>query len=77
MSKLNDLQTGKKARVKRIDGDCERLMELGFTAGAVTEPLFCAPAFSKKRTAMRAYLVCGTVIALRAEDAERIVVEII
>ncbi len=76
MIKLNDLQLGKEARVKRIDGDCERLMELGFTAKAVVKPLFCAPVLRKGKKGMRAYLVRGAVIALRAEDAERIVVEL-
>lgn len=72
MIKLSELHTGEKAVVKRIDGDCERLKELGFTLNATVEVLFCAPTLRKKNNGMKAYSVRGAVIALRTLDAERI-----
>lgn len=46
-----------------------RLLDLGFTPGARVQCLFSAPSGSP-----RAYMIRGTVIALRSGDAENITV---
>ena len=44
-----------------------RLGELGFASGSEVRPLFRAPSGDPT-----AYAVCGTVVALRRQDAEKI-----
>lgn len=77
MIRLCDLNIGEEARVIYINGDSERLMDLGFTMGATVVPLMRAPALVHKENAMTAYSVRSTAIALRREESERIMVEII
>ena len=69
---LDSIGIGLTVRVAAVKGEDimrRRLMELGFTPGAVTIPL--ASATSGDPTA---YWIRGTVIALRAEDAANIIV---
>ena len=47
-----------------------RLLDLGFVPGGEVVPLYAAPLGDP-----RAYLVCDTVIALRARDAATVAVE--
>lgn len=75
MMKLCDAKNEKQARIVSIEDGGEHLLELGFTENGIVVPLFYAPHFKNKRRAMRAYLVRSSVIAIRQEDAERIVVE--
>ncbi|MDO4544456.1 MAG: FeoA family protein [Clostridia bacterium] len=71
MKPLNQLGVGQEGIVSDFIADdaltC-RLNELGMTRGSLIRCLFCAPC---KR--LRAYLVCGAIVALRNEDAARIV----
>lgn len=64
---LDQLQLGGKAIVTKLNSGAKikrRLLDLGFTPGAVTEAVLLSP--GKDPTA---YLIRGTVIALRSEDA--------
>ena len=70
--KLSQLRPGKTARILCLEGESEtntRLTELGFYPGQSVEALFSAPSGDPV-----AYLVQGTVIALRAAQAEKIAV---
>lgn len=65
ISSLNDITDGSFARVRRVvlDGALGmRLRDLGFVNGAKVQPLFSG-------NGIRAYGLCGTVIALRDKDA--------
>lgn len=67
---LCDLKIGQAGRVISVTGEeamRRRLMELGFTPGAAVTPILSA-AFGDPT----AYLIRGTVIALRAADARKI-----
>ena len=64
---LCDMSTGQRARVVGVPGNgamSRRLLDVGFTPGAAVTCLFQAPCGDP-----RAYLVRGTVIALRNADA--------
>ena len=75
MMKLCNAKNKKQVRIVRVEDDGEHLLELGFTENGIVKPLFYAPYFKNEKRAMRAYLVRSSVIAIRQEDAERIVVE--
>ena len=65
------LRPGEAARVARLEiapGMRRRLLDLGFTEGTKVRCLFDAPGRDPK-----AYWVRGAIIALRREDAARIV----
>ena len=65
------LRPGEAARVARLEivpGMRRRLLDLGFTEGTKVRCLFDAPGGDPK-----AYWVRGAIIALRREDATRIV----
>ena len=67
---LARLPVGETAVIASLDADlpaCRRLHELGFGAGHEIRPLFRAPCGDPT-----AYAVCGTVVALRKQDAEKI-----
>jgi ferrous iron transport protein A len=69
---LNDLAVGQSARITRLDADAgfgRRLLDLGFTVGERVACLFSAPSGEP-----RAYLLCGTVIALRRENAKGVII---
>ena len=71
-STLNNLEKGGIAQVSdlKIQGELrQRLMDMGITPGTGIECLFSSP---KKQ--ISAYLVRDSVIALRCEDAEGIVI---
>lgn len=68
--RLSDLSIGEECRISAIDIDGlmrRRLMDLGFVPGTKVECLRRSPAGDPT-----AYLVRGTVIALRKEDAARV-----
>ena len=67
---LARLPVGETAVIAALDHTlpaCRRLHELGFAPGGEIRPLFRAPCGDPT-----AYAVCGTVIALRKQDAEKI-----
>ncbi len=69
---LDHLPTGRKATVSRLlapQGEQLRLMELGFIPGRTVSALQAAPWGDPV-----AYAVCGAVIALRRDDASRILI---
>ena len=70
---LNKLKPGSIARVYELKSEGairQRLQDLGVIPGASIECLY-----SSKGGAISAYQVCGSVIALRCEDAENILTE--
>ena len=73
MSDFTLASAGQKACiVARLEGGdpvCRRLVDLGVTEGAPIRLLFTAPSGSPM-----AYLIRGTVIALRKCDAQKIIV---
>lgn len=73
MRDLSALSIGAFSHIKDIQARGSlgrRLMDLGFTRGARVTCLFSAPG-----RGMRAYLIRGTVIALRKKDAKSILLE--
>ena len=71
--RLSALVAGQGAVIKEITGNesmRRRLIDLGFDAGATVLCLFCAPLNDPS-----AYLIKGSVIALRKEDAHGIILE--
>ena len=68
---LNKLETGSTATVYELKSQGairQRLQDLGMIPGTSIECLY-----SSKGRAISAYFVCGSVIALRYEDAKNIV----
>lgn len=64
---LNELSAGESARIIKINEKCGcrfRLMDLGFTCDSDVSPVWIG---AKKN--ITAYLIKGTIIALRSEDA--------
>lgn len=64
---LNQLPTGKRARVVRLSDECamrDRLQDLGLLPGGHVTALMRSPLGDPT-----AFLICGAVIALRWEDA--------
>ena len=73
--RLSDTEIGKCYKILSLsceDERKERLNALGFIPGATIKTALKSP-FGKPS----AYLVCGTLIALRDEEAEQIYVEVI
>lgn len=71
--KLAEMPLRKKCIVKCIQGgtlDKRRLYDLGFFEGSSIEPLY-----ESHGGGTVAYLVKGTIIALRKEDAENIIIQ--
>lgn len=69
---LNQLPVGKAAKVIALISngpERRRILDLGITEGTRVEPLFPSPSGNPV-----AYLIRGAVIALRAEDASRVMV---
>ena len=70
---LCDLKKGERAVIKKVNNMvplCRRLFDIGFVEGTVAECVRISPAGDPK-----AYLVRGTVTALRNKDAAKIVGE--
>lgn len=70
---LNKISKGEKAKVIDIAAKSDtkrRMMDLGIIKGTVIEKLYTSPSGSPS-----AYLIRGTVIALRDEEAQSIIVE--
>ena len=75
MIPLNKLPIGKKCVVKKLNSDGlirRRLLDLGLIDSTVVESLHKSPSGDPT-----AYLIRGTVIALRTEIASTILVEIL
>ena len=71
---LDNLKNGCEAKVINIKTDAalkQRLMEIGFVNGAIVKAIHKSPSGNPK-----AYLIKGTVIALRNTDASAIFVEV-
>ena len=70
---LDRLKEGQRATVSALlapAGEQRRLLELGFVPGRAVAALQAAPWGDPV-----AYAVCGSVIALRRADAQRIIVQ--
>ena len=70
---LSDLKLGKKARVLFIYDDIpdrQRLFDLGIVKGTIIEALYKSPSGNPV-----AYLIRGTVFALRNDTAKKITIE--
>lgn len=70
---LDKIMLGNKARIINVNGDAEikrRLLDLGIAPNSIIKSEFKSP-FNDPV----AYLIKGTTIALRLEDARNIVVE--
>jgi len=68
---LSKIKIGEKAKVVRLESnDKQRLVDLGIIEGTEIEVLYKSP-FGNPT----AYLIRGTVFALRDDTAEKIVVE--
>ena len=68
---LNKIKPGEKVKVIRLDNkDRQRLFDLGIVEGTKIEVLYTSP-FGNPT----AYLIRGTVFALRNETTEKIIVE--
>jgi len=70
---LNKISKGEKVKVIDIAAKSDtkrRMMDLGIIKGTVIEKLYTSPSGSPS-----AYLIRGTVIALRDEEAQSIIVE--
>lgn len=73
MTTLNKLPLNSIGRIYSLDfsgKDRRRFLDLGFTVGTNVLPAFSSPSGDPV-----AYIVRGTVIALRNEDAKRIMIE--
>lgn len=69
---LDDLSLNSRAAVRELDfngAERRRMLDLGLCEGSVVEPVLKSPLGSPV-----AYLICGTLIALRRCDSRRIVV---
>ena len=72
MKRLNHLAVGERATVLSLSANGKerrRLLDLGLVSGTVVEALQRSPSGDPV-----AYLIRGAVIALRGEDAEKILV---
>ena len=73
MKTLNDLKIGESAFIRKLNVDKKvkmRLLDLGFTQNSLIKCIYNSPAKNPK-----AYLIMGSVIALRNEDAKNIFIE--
>lgn len=74
MDTLDNLPIGCAGKVVSLvayEKNKRRLLDLGFTKGAVIESLFTSPAGDPT-----AYLIRGTIVAIRNEDAKNIEIDI-
>ena len=62
--------TGKVVSLVSYEKNKRRLLDLGFTAGAFITALFSSPAGDPT-----AYLIRGTIVAIRGEDARKIKID--
>ena len=70
---LNKLELGKSATIISLlsrDDERRRMLDLGMLKGATIKAIQKSPGGDPT-----AYFVCGTLIALRSEDAEKCIVE--
>lgn len=73
MITLDKLKMNKKATIRSLQNHGtikRRLLDLGILHGVEIQPMLCSP--SKN---MRAFLIKGTLIALREEESSLILVE--
>ncbi len=72
---LNKLPMGRKAKVTMLTSDGatrRRMLDLGVIDGTEIEPLYKSPSGNPV-----AYLIRGTVIALRSDISEKIIVSVL
>lgn len=69
---LSDVEISQKASVVSLKGDgiCRRLLDIGLTKGTIVECVGKSPCGDPK-----AFLIRGAVIAIRNDDAKKVVVE--
>lgn len=73
ITNLRELPIGVKANVKQIDNDesiKRRLLDIGLTRGTLVEKVY-----GNITRSLFAYNIRGALIAIRNEDAEKIIVE--
>lgn len=73
MTTLNKLPLNSMGKIRSLDfsgKDRRRFLDLGFTIGAKVHAIFSSPFGDPV-----AYMVRGTVIALRNEEAKKIIIE--
>lgn len=71
---LDRLEKGTEAKIITVLDTCSiknRLFDLGFTSGADIRALQ-----SDGHGSLRAYEICGTVVAVRKEDAQKVALSI-
>lgn len=71
--KLNELKLNEKGKIKYMNCNEEikrRLLDLGLIKGTIIEPVFVSPVGDPK-----AFNVRGTIIAIRLEETEKIILE--
>ena len=71
--KLAELKVGEKAKILSVDADANikrRLQDIGLINGTTVECLYKSPLGDPK-----AFLIRGTVIALRCEDSNNILID--
>ena len=72
---LNNLEIGKSATIISLlsrENERRRMLDLGMIKGATIEAIQKSPGGDPT-----AYFICGTLIALRSEDAEKCIVEVV
>lgn len=73
MKTLYDLNKGEEAFIRKLNVDDNiklRLLDLGFINNSLVKYIYSSPSKNP-----RAYLVMGSVIALRNSDAKKIIIE--
>jgi len=71
---LTQLPVGKSAKIFSLNAQGRvrrRLLDLGFIPGARVENVRCSPSGNPT-----AYLIKGTVIALRQEEADKLIIQL-
>lgn len=71
LNKLSIGQNGRVANLISTGNDRRRMLDLGFVNGTLVEAVQKSPAGDPT-----AYFIRGTVIALREEDAKKIIIQI-
>ncbi len=72
---LNNLEIGKSATIISLlsqENERRRMLDLGMIKGATIKAIQKSPGGDPT-----AYFICGTLIALRSEDAEKCIVEVV
>ena len=72
---LNDLKIGEKCKILNISNDNSikrRLLDIGLTKNTLVESVF-----KNFDEGLTAYMIRGSLIAIRKEDARKIIIEVV